>query len=104
MAKFTPPEQFYFSKPEAWPDWKQRFGRYRVASLLTEDEEKVQVNALIYSMGAEAEHIFKSFTFATAGDSDKYDVVMAKFDVSFHPEVGRYLRACKVSLKSSTSR
>ena len=86
MAKFTPLEQFDFSKPEAWPDWKQRFGRYRVASLLTEDEEKVQVNALIYSMGAEAECMFKSFTFATAGDSDQYDVVMAKFDEHFIPK------------------
>ncbi|RXN18805.1 Retrovirus-related Pol poly from transposon opus [Labeo rohita] len=43
MAKFTPPEHFHFSKPEAWPDWKQRFARYRVASLLTEESEDVQV-------------------------------------------------------------
>ena len=85
MAKFAPPEQFDFSKPEAWPDWKQRFTRYRVASLLTEDEETVQVNALIYSMGAEAEHIFKSFTFESEGDANKYSVVMAKFDEHFIP-------------------
>ena len=80
FAKFSPPEQFDFRKPEAWPDWKQRFARYRVASLLAENDEVVQVNALIYSMGAEAEHIFKSFTFAAVGDSYKYNVVMAKFD------------------------
>ncbi len=78
MAKFTPPEQFDFSKPEAWPDWKQRFARYRVASLLTEEGEEVQVNALIYSMGAEAEHIFRSFTFQNEEDSNKYPVVMAQ--------------------------
>ncbi|KAI4885248.1 hypothetical protein NFI96_018850, partial [Prochilodus magdalenae] len=87
MAKFAPPEQFDFSKPEAWPDWKQRFTRYRVASLLTEDEETVQVNALIYSMGAEAEHIFKSFTFESEGDANKYSVVMAKFDEHFIPRL-----------------
>ncbi|KAK0145682.1 hypothetical protein N1851_015401 [Merluccius polli] len=86
MAKFTPPEQFDFSKPEAWPDWKGRFGRYRVASRLTEDDETVQVNALIYSMGAEAEHIFKSFTFNNATDGDKYNIVMAKFDEHFIPK------------------
>ncbi|KAL6490170.1 hypothetical protein MHYP_G00005150 [Metynnis hypsauchen] len=86
MAKFTPPEQFDFSKPEAWPDWKLRVGRYRVASLLTEEEEKVQVNALIYSMGAEAEHIFKAFTFTNATDANEYDVVMAKFDEHFIPK------------------
>ena len=86
LAKFSPPEQFDFHKPEAWPDWKQRFARYRVASLLTEDNEVEQVNALIYSMGAEAEHIFKSFTFTAVGDSDKYNVVMAKFDEHFIPK------------------
>ena len=86
LAKFSPPEQFDFHKPEAWPDWKQRFARYRVASLLAEDDEVVQVNALIYSMGAEAEHIFKSFTFTAVGDSDKYNVVMAKFDEHFIPK------------------
>src|SRR4029434_6636924 len=46
----------------------------------------VQVNALIYSMGAEAEHIFKSFTFTAVGDGDKYNVVMAKFDEHFIPK------------------
>lgn len=66
MAKFTLPKQIDFSKPEVWPDWKQRFSRYRVASLLTEEDEVVQVNALIYSIGPEAEHIFKSFTFDNA--------------------------------------
>lgn len=86
MAKFTPPEQFDFSKPEAWPDWKLRFGRYRIASRLTEEEENVQVNALIYSMGAEAEHIFKAFTFTNAADADVYAVVMAKFDEHFIPK------------------
>lgn len=86
MAKFTPPEQFDFSKPKAWPDWKQRFARYQVASLLTEEDEVVQVNALIYSIEAEAEHIFKSFTFSNDNDSDKYSVVMAKSDEHFIPK------------------
>ena len=76
MAKFSPPEPMDFTKPATWPDWKQRFSRYRVATKLTEEDEPIQVSALIYSMGIEAEHIFKSFTFATAGDEDKYDVVL----------------------------
>ncbi|XP_062849175.1 uncharacterized protein K02A2.6-like [Trichomycterus rosablanca] len=37
-------------------------------------------------MGAEAEHIFKSFTFGSAGDGDKYAKVMAKFDEHFIPK------------------
>ena len=63
---------------------QQRFARYLVASQLAEDGEVVQVISLIYSMGAEAEHILKSFTFAANGD--KYDVVMAKFDEHFIPK------------------
>ncbi|KAL6482203.1 hypothetical protein MHYP_G00102830 [Metynnis hypsauchen] len=37
-------------------------------------------------MGAEAEHIFKAFTFINATDADEYDVVMAKFDEHFIPK------------------
>lgn len=40
----------------------------------------MQVNALIYSLRALAKHIFKSFMFDSARDSNKYLVVMAKFD------------------------
>lgn len=86
MAKFNPPEHFEFFKSEAWPDWKQRFARYRIASQLAEEDDKVQVNALIYSMGAEAEHIFKSFTLKREGDSDTYSVVMDKFNEHFIPK------------------
>lgn len=38
----------------------------------------MQVKALIYSIGAKAEHIFKSFSFDNKGDSNKYSVVMVK--------------------------
>lgn len=37
-------------------------------------------------MGAEAEHIFRSFTFQNEEDSNKYSVVMAKFDEHFIPK------------------
>ena len=86
MAKFSPPDQLDFMKPASWPDWKQRFSRYRVATKLSEEDEGVQVSALIYSMGAEAEHVFKSFTFTDAADADKYAPVLAKFDAHFIPK------------------
>lgn len=78
--KFVLSEQFNFFELGAWPDWKQRFARYRVALLLEEEDEIVQVNALIYSLRALAKHIFKSFMFDSARDSNKYSVVMAKFN------------------------
>ena len=42
----------------------------------------MQVSALIYTMGGEAEHVFKSFTLGE-GDDAKIDVILAKFDEHF---------------------
>ena len=86
MAKFPPPDPLDFTKPATWPDWKQRFSRSRVATKLTEGGEEVQVSAFIYSMGAEAEHVFKSFTFERAEDANKYDAVLAKFNEHLIPK------------------
>ena len=86
MPKFNPPSSFNFARPSEWPEWKSRFGRFHIATKLTEDSEEVQVASLVYAMGAEAEHVFKSFTFADADDSKKYDPVMTKFDAHFIPK------------------
>ena len=45
------PEQFNFNKPEQWPNWIRRFERYRMASKLSEEEGKHQVNTLMYLIG-----------------------------------------------------
>lgn len=86
MAKFNPPTNFPFDKPTEWPDWKQRFERYRIATKLHKDEGQVQVSCLIYAMGNEAENIYKSLTFATDESRDDFAVVMRKFDEYFFPQ------------------
>ena len=86
MPKFNPPCEFKFDCPAAWPEWKQRFSRFRLATKLNKDDGDVQVSSLIYAMGSEAEKIFSSFTFAEEGDKKKYDVVLAKFDAYFVPQ------------------
>jgi hypothetical protein len=86
MAKFNPPTNFNFSNPSEWPDWKKRFTRYRIATKLHKNDKDIQVNSLIYAMGKEAEHIFKSLAFAEAGDEEKYDKVMEKLDKYFVPK------------------
>lgn len=83
MAKLAPPVNFPFDKPTEWPDWKQRFERYRIATKLDKDNGTVQVSCLIYAMGAEAENIFKSFTFAEDKDKDDIKIVLAKFEDYF---------------------
>ena len=60
MPKFNPPPSVNFSNPSEWPDWKQRFESYRITTKLHKDDEDIQVNSLIYAMGKEAKHIFKS--------------------------------------------
>ena len=85
MLKLSPPEKFDFSKPLDWPDWKQNFLRFRLATKLYKEEGVVQVSALIYTMGRAAEHVYKSFTLAD-GDDAKFDVILAKFDEHFVPK------------------
>ena len=58
MLKLDPPEKLDFAKPPEWPDWKQRFERFRCATKLNKEDEVLQINALIYTMGKEAEHVF----------------------------------------------
>ena len=84
--RFPPPESFNFERPSEWPEWKERFTRYRLASKLHKDTDEVQISALIYSMGRQGEHIFKSLVFAENGDEGKYDKVLEKFDSYFVPK------------------
>ena len=85
MLKLDPPEKLDFAKPQEWPDWKQRFERFRCATKLNKEDEVLQINALNYTMGKEAEHVFKAFTFAE-GDEEKYAKVIEKFEEHFVPK------------------
>lgn len=72
MAKFSPPESFDFSHSELWPEWKQRFHRFRIATKLDKESEEVQVCTLLYSLGKEAEHIVSTFEYAADGIENRY--------------------------------
>ena len=96
MPKFQSPESFDFSKPATWPDWKTRFMRYFVLEKFKAETGDVQVSALVYTMGRQAEHIYKSFKFdpvpaATAAvphpvdPKDDFKTVLQKFDDYFVP-------------------
>ena len=85
MLKLSPPDRFDFSKPLDWPDWKQNFLRFRLATKLHKEDGDMQVSALIYTMGREAEHVYKSFTLEE-GDEAKFDMILAKFDGHFVPK------------------
>ena len=78
----SPPEPFTFSRPEEWTRWISRFERFRLASGLDKKSTEAQANTLIYSMGAQADDILRSFSLSEE-DKRKYSVVKAKFDSHF---------------------
>ena len=86
MAKFEPPVKFDFTNPSHWPEWKQRFLRFRQATKLDRDDHEVQVSSLVYTMGADAEHIYMTFPAPTAAHPMTFDGVIAYFDAHFVPK------------------
>lgn len=85
MPSFHPPENFDFTTPERWPAWRDRFFRYRLASGLHKDDGDVQVAALIYSMGPEAEHIVQTLKLSEE-QSKNFDFVVTKLNDYFIPK------------------
>ena len=56
MTKFNPPTNFPLDKPGEWPEWKQRFVRFRTATKLDKEDGPIQVSILIYARGSESEN------------------------------------------------
>ena len=86
MFRLNPPENFNFSNAAEWPNWKERFARFRTASKLAKEGKEVQTSVLIYTMGKEAEHIRKTFDFADGEDQNDYETVLGKFNNYFVPK------------------
>ena len=94
MLKLVLTEKLDFAKPHKWPDWKQHFEGFRCATKLNKVDEILLINALIYTMGKEAEHILKVFTFGE-GNEKKFAKVIQKFDDHFIPKKNiTHERAC----------
>ena len=90
MAKIRGPDPFDFADPTTWTVWKRRFLRYKTASELNKKDNDVQIDTLIYTMGAEAEAISSTFTYAPPAnnydESKDFVVVLRKFDEHFVPK------------------
>lgn len=94
MPSFKPPENFDFSKPNDWPDWRKRFLRFRIASELHKKDADVQMSQLLYIMGEPtAENIiYDTFVWAPAAngqaaeDPTDFETVVQKFNEYFIPQ------------------
>ena len=83
---FKPPEKFNFHQPAGWPEWRERFLRFRVASKLNKEDGEIQVSSLIYSMGSDAERVFSQFNLSEE-EGKNFDTVLEKFNTHFVPQV-----------------
>ena len=83
MAQYQvkPPDPFSF-KAEEWTKWIKRFDRFRIASGMDAQDEENQVNALIYTMGEQAEDIVVSLHL-NAEEAGDYGTVKNKLDAHF---------------------
>ena len=77
----TPPSKFSFKSSE-WTRWMRRFEPFRIATELDKKEEAKQVNALIYTMGDEADEIITSFGLSEQ-EMKSYETVRDKFENHF---------------------
>ena len=100
MAKLDPPSKFSF-KANEWEDWIADFSEYRIATELDDNDGRVQVSALMYTMGAKkAREIYSTFkygkvtvpnpdaegTIEVDESPEDYDVVVRKFTEHFVPK------------------
>ena len=60
-AQIPLPEKLDSKKPEDWKRWIERFQCYRIVAGLFDQDDKVQINTLVYAMGGNANDILKSF-------------------------------------------
>ena len=74
---FKPPEKFNFHQPAGWPEWRERFLRFRVASKLIKEDGEIQVSSLIYSIGYDAERVFSQFNLSEE-EGKNFDTVRVR--------------------------
>ena len=82
---FTPPEPFSFVSLE-FEEWMTRFDRFREISGLEKQPDDLKISTLIYTMGSQAEQIFKSFHLSDA-DAKSYSKVKEAYQGFFVPRI-----------------
>ena len=80
--RLTPPAPFPFKSPAEWLKWKKHFEQFHTASGLAAEQDRKQVNTLLYTMGEEAEDTLES-TNPTADERNTYWGVIGKFVAFF---------------------
>ena len=90
MDKLTPPEQLNLESgnlTESWRQWRQRFDVFSLASGLSEKSDKVQSATLLHVAGPKALEVYNTFKWDDAGDEQKVNKILQKFE--------NYCKPCK---------
>lgn len=80
LFNVAPPDQFNFSNPASWPQWRKRFERYMTVSGLSSKSDDEKMNAL-YIMGEKSEEIIIQFPAIPA----TYEEMLKAFEDHFIP-------------------
>ena len=82
MSQIKLPDPLDFTQADTcWPDWKQRFERYRIATKLFKEDEFIQVGTLLYRVNPESEFVFTLFEL-NEKDSESYSSSINLADIS----------------------
>lgn len=57
----APPDNFDFTNPKSWSNWKKRFERFMCISGHLSKPEDEKINLLIYIMGEQSENVLLQF-------------------------------------------
>ena len=77
------PAEFDFTRPELWPEWKERYQRYHRLSKTDKESEEYQIDSLLYTMGDVSEKIMK---LVAENKREKYADVIGEMDKYFQPK------------------
>ncbi|KAJ8871776.1 hypothetical protein PR048_028116 [Dryococelus australis] len=95
----SPRASFDFRRPEEWGSWFKRFQRYRLMSGLSEKCGEIQVSALTYILGQDAEDVMNGFNLSDE-ESASYEVAVKRFESHFIPKRNLIYKRAKFNLRS----
>ena len=87
MDNLKPPSQFTFegNVSKDWKSWKKAFNFFLTATETDEKSDKIKTSTLLTCIGAKGREIYDTFTFETADEKLKLDVVLKCFDEYCEP-------------------
>ena len=74
------PDRFNFTSPDTWPAWVRRFGRFRIASGLSNRPANDQISTMVYAMGDQAEDVVNTLH---VPDDASYEQLKQTLDAYF---------------------